>query len=96
MKQKKKRNGQKNNQNKEFYEQLSDYPWQCWVLIKKGGLGSILSLPVEVKRVNVIYHVTMFNVYGIYTEKNELSIWASGVSNWLYLSFNYGITFCML
>ena len=30
---------------KEFCEQLTDYPWQCRVLIKKGGLGSIPQCP---------------------------------------------------
>ena len=44
---------------KEFYNQLSDYPWQFRILYKKGGLGSILSLSVEVKEFNVIYHVTV-------------------------------------
>ena len=58
MKQKKR----KVNKIKGFFEQLSDYPWQFQVLIKEGGLGSILSLSVEVKEFNVIYHVTIYNL----------------------------------
>ena len=42
------------------------------------------------KSENVIFIHIFFTVY---TEKNELSNWTSGVSNWLYWSFNYGITF---
>ena len=50
MKQKqKKKTVRKVNKIKEFYEQLLDYPWQFRVLINEGGLGSILSLSVEVK-----------------------------------------------
>ena len=60
MKQKKRKRPEKQLKIKEFYEQLSEYPWQCRVLIKKGSLGSILSLPVEVKEFDVIYHVTTF------------------------------------
>ena len=46
---KKKKTAGKTLKIKKFYEKLSEYPWQCQVLIKKGGLDSILSLLLEVK-----------------------------------------------
>ena len=55
---KKRKTSRKGNKIKEFLKQLSDYPWKFWVLWKRVVWGSVLSLSVEVKKFNVICHIT--------------------------------------